>query len=108
MDVISGLPGVITLRLSLPFDEILQGMTASKVSVVPDGLHLVLHLTFDKIWQQSGEIWSMLCRLMIGQLERCMKHIMYSPHHGEFQLICHRGYFLDYLEWSIPFWHQFG
>jgi hypothetical protein len=66
VDVISGFPCVVTLRVSSPFDQILQGMTAPKVPVVLDGLHFVFHCSFDNVWWWSGEVQSMLCHFMIG------------------------------------------
>jgi hypothetical protein len=66
MNVIGWLPCVVTLRVFSPFDEILQGTTAPEVPVVPDGLHLILHFSFDKVWWQLGEVWPVLCHFMIG------------------------------------------
>jgi hypothetical protein len=66
MNIIHRLPGVITLRVSLPFNQILQGTTAPKVSMVLDGFDLILSFSFNKIWWWSGEIQPMLCHLVIG------------------------------------------
>jgi hypothetical protein len=33
-----------------------------------------------------------------------MEDIMNVPGDGEFQLIRHRGYLFDDLEWSVPVW----
>jgi hypothetical protein len=66
MDIISWLPGVIALGVSLPLDQVLQGMTAPEAPMVPDGLHLIFCFVFNKVQWWLGEIWSMLCHLMIG------------------------------------------
>jgi hypothetical protein len=66
MSIIGWFPGVITFRVSSPFDEILQGMTAPKVSVISDGLHFILHFAFDKVRWWSGKVQSMLCHFMVG------------------------------------------
>jgi hypothetical protein len=66
MNIISGFPGVITLRVSLPFDQVLQGMATPKVPMISDHFNFVFFLPFDKIQQQLGEVWSMLHCFMIG------------------------------------------
>jgi hypothetical protein len=49
VDVIYGFPCVIALRVSSPFDKILQGVTAPEVSMIPDGFHLTLHFSTDQV-----------------------------------------------------------
>jgi hypothetical protein len=67
VDVIHRFPCVITLGVSSPFDQILQGVTVPEASMVLDGLNLILSFSFNKVWWWSGEVWSMLCHLVIGQ-----------------------------------------
>jgi hypothetical protein len=67
VDIICWLPCVVTLGVSSPLDKVLQGMTAPEVLMIPDGLHLILYLSFDKIWWWLVEVQSMLCCFMIGQ-----------------------------------------
>jgi hypothetical protein len=49
MDVICWLPCVITFGVSLPFDEVLQGMTAPNVPVVLNGFNFIFCFSFNKI-----------------------------------------------------------
>jgi hypothetical protein len=66
VNVIGQFPCVIAFGVSLPFDKVLQGMTAPEVPMVPDGLHFIFCFPFDKVQWWSGEVWSMLCHFMIG------------------------------------------
>jgi hypothetical protein len=47
MDIICRLLGIIALRVSSPFDEILQGATAPKVLMIADSFDLILCSFFD-------------------------------------------------------------
>jgi hypothetical protein len=46
VDVIGWFPCIVTLRVALPFDQVLQGMTVPKVSVVLDLLHFIFCFPF--------------------------------------------------------------
>jgi hypothetical protein len=67
MDIIYRLPCVITLRVFLPLDKILQGMTVPKAPVILDDFDFVFFFSCDKIRWQPGEVQPMLCHFMIGQ-----------------------------------------
>jgi hypothetical protein len=49
MDIISRFPCVIALRVSSPFDQVLQGMTAPEVLMILDGFHFILHFPTIKV-----------------------------------------------------------
>ena len=49
MDLIGQFPGVIALRVSLPFKEILELSPLSMTSVASDVLDLVLGFSLDKV-----------------------------------------------------------
>ena len=57
--LISWLPGVIALRVSFPFEEILELFPSSMTSVAPYLLHLVLCFSRDKVRWWSGVVGSM-------------------------------------------------
>jgi hypothetical protein len=46
VDVIGGFPSVITLRASLPLDQILQGIAVPEASVITYGFDFVLSFVF--------------------------------------------------------------
>jgi hypothetical protein len=59
VDLISVLPGVVTLRVALPFDEILQRLVMPPSPVAADLIHLILFFPINQIRGRSGEVWSM-------------------------------------------------
>jgi hypothetical protein len=67
VDIIHRFPGVITLGVSLPFDQVLQDVTVPKVLMISDGFDLVLSFSSDKVRWQLGEVQAILCHFMIGQ-----------------------------------------
>jgi hypothetical protein len=67
VDIISELSCVFALGVSSSFYQILQDMTVPEVSVILDGLYLILCCSFNKLQWWSGKVWSVLCCLVIGQ-----------------------------------------
>ena len=47
MDLIGILPSIVTLGISLPFDQILQGLVASPSQVSADLLHLIFFFSIN-------------------------------------------------------------
>ena len=47
MHLVSWFPCVVTLRVSLPFDEILESSSPSMTSVVDNALHFILLFAID-------------------------------------------------------------
>jgi hypothetical protein len=59
MDLIGVLPSVITFRVTLPFDQILQGLVPPPGPVGTYLLHFIFRFTINQIRWWSGEIWAM-------------------------------------------------
>ena len=57
--LISWFPCVVALRVSFPFDEILESSRPSMMLVVSDTLHFVFFFSVDKVRRWTGEIWFM-------------------------------------------------
>ena len=49
-------PGVIGLRVSFPFEEILKSFVLPEVAVTFDGLHFVFRFSVDKVRWGSREV----------------------------------------------------
>jgi hypothetical protein len=49
-------PGVIGLRIALPFKEILELFVLPKVAMVSDGFHFILHFSVDKVRWGSRKV----------------------------------------------------
>ena len=56
MDIPDRLPRVVAFRVSLPFDQILQGLVAPKEPVITDQLHFVFFFSIDKVRWWPGEV----------------------------------------------------
>ena len=67
MYLISWFPCVVTFRVSLPFDEILEPSRLSVMTMIDNVLHFVFFFSVDKVRWWSGEIWSVRCCFMIGR-----------------------------------------
>jgi hypothetical protein len=57
MDLVSGLPRIVTFGVSFPFDEILESLRPPMMSVVQDTLHFVLLFSTDKVRWGTEEVW---------------------------------------------------
>ena len=66
VDVFFRLPGVIAHGISLPFDEILQLLAMSEVSMVHDAFYFELFFSIDKVRWGTREVWSVHGVLAIG------------------------------------------
>jgi hypothetical protein len=56
VQLIFRLPGVVGLRISFPFKEILQLFVLPEVAMTSDGLHFVLRFSIDKVRWGSCEV----------------------------------------------------
>ena len=73
------LPGVVSLWVSLPFDQILKSSPFPKVAMISDGLDFIFLFSVDDVWGRSREVGSVLfCFLIRGQ-EAGVENIMYGP-----------------------------
>jgi len=67
MDLVSWLPGVVCLRVSLPFDEVLESSSPTRVPVIDDFFNFVLFFSFNKVRGWSRIVRTMCSRFTIGQ-----------------------------------------
>ena len=67
MDVPDRLPRVVAFRVSLPFDQILQGLVAPEEPVITDPLHFVFFFSVDKVRWWSGEVGAVRGGFAIGR-----------------------------------------
>jgi hypothetical protein len=65
--------------VSLPFEEVLQGLLFSVKAVINDGLDLVLVFSFDQFGGWSDVVRSVLRSLMICREETGVEHIVDLP-----------------------------
>ena len=82
MYLISWLPCVVTLGISLPFDEVLESFQSSELSVCDNSFHFVFFLAVNEVRWWSGEVWSVGLRFMIERQQGRVKYIMNSPIDG--------------------------
>jgi hypothetical protein len=59
MDLIGIFPGVVAFRVTLPFDEILQGLAMSPSPMATDLFHFIFFLSINQIRGRLGEVWPM-------------------------------------------------
>jgi hypothetical protein len=59
MDLISVFPGVVTLRVALPFNQILQGLMVSPSLVSMDLFHLIFLFSINQIRGRLDEVRAM-------------------------------------------------
>ena len=67
VDGVSGFPGVVTFRVSLPPDQELESFVPPKVAVCLDGLHLVFFFSANKVRWWSGEVRAVCGSFAIGR-----------------------------------------
>jgi hypothetical protein len=91
MDLIGIFPSVIALRVALPFDQVLQGLTAPPSSMCADLLHLILLFSINQIRGRSWEVGAMWWCSDIGHQEIGVKHRVDTPLGREFELNCNWG-----------------
>ena len=59
------LPGIVSLGISLPFDQILKSSPFPKVAMIPDGLDFIFFFPVDDIWGRSREVGPILFRFLV-------------------------------------------
>ncbi len=65
MNLISWLPCVVAVGVSLPFDEILQSFRSSELPVCDDPFNFVFFFSVNEVRRWSGEVWAVRSCLMI-------------------------------------------
>jgi hypothetical protein len=58
VDLISVFPSVVAFGVALPFDQILQGLTAPPPPVCVDVFHFVFFFPINQIRRRSHKVWS--------------------------------------------------
>jgi hypothetical protein len=56
MDLIGIFPGVVAFGVTLPFDQILQGLAVPPSPVCVDLFHFILHFSINQIRGRSREV----------------------------------------------------
>ena len=72
-------PGVVSLGISLPLDQVLESSPSPKVAVVSDGLDLVFLFSVDDVWGRSREIGSVLFRFLVRGQKAGVEDVVYCP-----------------------------
>jgi hypothetical protein len=63
--LVSWFPGVVTFRVSFPFEKVLELSGSSVMSVAPYLLHFVFFFASHEVRWWSREVWSMCCGLVV-------------------------------------------
>src|SRR6266436_8992909 len=103
MDLVSWFPSVITLGISLPFDQVLESFRASEVSVCDNPFDFVFLFSVNEVRRWPGEVWTVRSRFVIRSQKGRVEYVVDSPIRGQFKSVSHWGYLLDYLEGSQAF-----
>ncbi len=82
MDLVSWLPGVVTLGVSLPFDQILKPFRASELSVCDNSFDFVFLFSINEVRRWSGEVWTVRSRFVIRSQKRRVEHVVNPPIRG--------------------------
>jgi hypothetical protein len=72
-------PCVVCVRVSLPFEEILQGLPPPVETVINDGLDFVLVFTLDQFGGWSDVVGAVLWGLAIRGKEASVEHVVDLP-----------------------------
>ena len=72
-------PGIVSLGVSFPFDQVLESSPSPKVAMVSDGLDFIFFLSIDDVWGRSREVGSVLFRFLIRGQKAGMEDVMYCP-----------------------------
>ena len=104
MGLISIFPGIVTFWVSLPFDQILQGLAPPPGPVGMYLLHFIFLFSFNQIWGRSGEVWSMCLCFGVGCDQTSVEDWMDAPLGQEFELHRYGGDDPSDFEWSVMSW----
>ena len=83
MYVVSCLPCVICIGISLPLDKILELSFTSEVMVINDGLDFVFFGVFDKVRRWSRIVSPVFYSFAIRGQKGCVEDVMDGPGRGE-------------------------
>jgi hypothetical protein len=72
-------PRVVCVRVSLPFEEVLQGFSSSVEAVINDSLDLVLMFAFDQFGGRFDVIGAVLWGFLIRCKQAGVEHVVDLP-----------------------------
>ena len=58
-------PGIVSLGVSSPFDQVLESLPSPKVAMISDGLDFIFFFSVDDVWGRSREVGSVLFRFTV-------------------------------------------
>ena len=67
VDLVSWFPRVVTVRVSFPFDQVLECSRPSMASMIDDLFHFIFFFSVDKVRWRSGEVGPVRVRFAIGR-----------------------------------------
>ena len=73
------LPGIVSLGISLPLDQVLKSSPFPKVAVISDGLDFIFLLSVDDVWGRSREVGSILFRFLVRGQKAGVEDVVYGP-----------------------------
>jgi hypothetical protein len=79
MHLVCWFPCVVRVRVSLPFEEILQGPLLPVETVINDGLDFILVFTLDQLGGWFDVVGAMLWGLAIRHKETGVEHVVDLP-----------------------------
>ena len=88
--LLSRFPGVISHRIALPFDQVLQFTPLPKEAMPHHGLYFKFLLSIHHFGWRAIIIRSMLGRFVIGDQQGGVKYVMDGPGRWELELISDR------------------
>jgi hypothetical protein len=88
--MVSCFPCVVCIGITLPFDEVLELLFTSEVTVIDDGFDFVFFGVFDKVRRWPRVVVPVFYGFAIRSQKGCVKYVMNGPGCGKLQLICDR------------------
>ena len=72
-------PGIVSLGVSLPLDQVLESSPSPEVAMISDGLDFIFFLSVDDVWGRSREIGSVLFCLIVQGQKPGVENVVYCP-----------------------------
>ena len=72
-------PGVVGRGISLPLDEVLKISPSSEITMIDDGLDLVLLFSINDVWGRTWEVVSVLTSFPERRQEPGVEDVMNGP-----------------------------
>ena len=107
-DLVMGFPGVVRIWIALPLDQVLEFTSSAMMTMVSNGLDLVLLFAVDYFGWGFRKVDPVFFCFMIRGQEACMKDVMNGPAGWQLELISDwRNSLVDH-EGSMTFRGEFG